>query len=450
MAGNARAAGSPGSVHGMDSLAVRLRRWAGLASDYAIAQMAVQGLGVAAGLVLVNIMPVREYALYALALSVLTFVSIASDLGISNALVYFRRETRKAAAAFMPYALSALEIRRVLTLAAFGAAGAFMWNAAAGQGFAALEILAALAAVLAALWLQLQASLNLLLLRLAQAYRASYVAEAAGNLGRLLGAIAMGLSALTTAWAGVAVGALGAVLSWRLSERALASQAGQEATSPISRTHYRGILRYVFPMAASGLYFAFQAPLMVWLSSYFGNAENIAQVGALGRLSILFGVLLGFVGTVVMPRLADVTDDRLYRQRCLACWGILIPAGLVMFAAAAAVPHWLLWLLGPNYAGLERELLLVVLTSVVTLWGGFAVAVNNARGWVRWQSVVLMPYIAVQVGLVMRLDLSTTSGVLLFGLWSALAGLALHLAIHLLGFLRPRYVLINQTTGVDR
>jgi O-antigen/teichoic acid export membrane protein len=426
-----------------------LKRWSGLASEYAVAQAATQGLGVAAGLVLVNVMPVREYALYALALSVLTFVSIASELGISNALLYFRRETRVAAASFTPYVVAALRMRRALMAAAFAAAAAFLWHAASGNGFAALEIAATLAAALVALYFQIQASINLLLLRLAQAYRASYVAETLGNAGRLLGAIAMGVASLATAPAGVALGAVGALLTALWGKRALRPLAG-DAEAPVEPAHYRRIARYVLPMVASTLYFAFQAPLMVWLSSHFGSAENIAEVGALGRLSILFAVVLGFVPTVVLPRLAGVTDDRLYLRRCLVCWGVLVPAGIAMLAAAAALPHWLLWPLGANYAGLERELLLVVFTSVLMLWGNFAVAVNNARGWVRWQSAVLVPYVALQVGLVAHLDLSSTFGVLLFGLWSALAGLVLHAAIHVLGFSRPQSVAIERARGAEQ
>lgn len=428
----------------VDSAYARLRRWAGLVSDYAIAQAAVQGLGLAAGLVLVNIMPVREYAFYTLALSIVSFISIASDLGVSNALLYFRRETRIAQTPFPPFVASALQMRRILLLAASGIATPFFWHAAAGQGFAAFEILATLAALLAAVWFQVHASVYLLLLRLAYAYRTSYVAETAGNACRLAGAIAMGLLSVTAAWLGVLIGALGGLLTLRVSRRthALLSPSDIGGVGRNDKTHAQAILRYVVPTLASTLYFALQGPLMVWLSSYFGSAENIAEVGALGRMSVLFGMLLGFANAVVLPRLAGVTDEPTYLRRCLACWALLVPVGLGLLAAAAAAPHWLLWLLGANYAGLEKELLLVVLTASINLWGGFAVAVNNARGWVRWQSVVLVPYVVAQLALVMVLDLSTTYGVLLFGLWSAITGTALAVATNVIGFYRPGHVAV--------
>ena len=71
------------------------------------------------------------------------------------------------------------------------------------------------------------------------------------------------------------------------------------------------------------------------------------------------------------------------------------------------------------------------------MWGGFAVAINNARGWVRWQWLVLIAYIGTQVVLILRLDLSSTYGVILFGLLSAVAGSALAIAVNILGFVRP-------------
>ncbi|HYO12943.1 MAG TPA: oligosaccharide flippase family protein, partial [Thermoanaerobaculia bacterium] len=79
-----------------------LRRWAGILSAYFTSQTVTQLLGIATGLLFVNFMPVREYALYTLALSVTTFFNFASDLGSTTSLVHFFHRTRTEGTDFQP------------------------------------------------------------------------------------------------------------------------------------------------------------------------------------------------------------------------------------------------------------------------------------------------------------------------------------------------------------
>ena len=73
----------------------RLLRWAKILSAYFTAQTVTQLLGIAAGLLFVNFMPVREYALYTLASSVITFFSFVTDLGSTTSLVHFYHRTAR-------------------------------------------------------------------------------------------------------------------------------------------------------------------------------------------------------------------------------------------------------------------------------------------------------------------------------------------------------------------
>jgi hypothetical protein len=85
-------------------------------------------------------------------------------------------------------------------------------------------------------------------------------------------------------------------------------------------------------------------------------------------------------------------------------------------------------------------LLLVVAGSGLTLLSGFAVGVNLARSWNRWESLAVVVLIAAQASFVAFLPLGTTAGVLWFNLLSGLVGLSLQLAITALGFVRPQWV----------
>jgi O-antigen/teichoic acid export membrane protein len=423
-----------------------IRRWIRLLSEYTAAQAVTQLLGVAAGLLIVNLLPVREYALYTFALSVFTFLTVFSDLGVSSALLYFRRGTRAGQAPFTPYIRAALRLRHALLVV--GAIGglSFMAIIAPERGFSAAEIAAVGALMVAAAWSQIGASLNLLLLRLEGNYRESYVAEALGNAVRLLAVAGMWITGAATAWLAMSTGAVGALVTKFAASRKPAQSAEPPAAHATQgkSNPVRGIIGYVLPTSLGAAYFSIQAPLVVWLSAFFAGTESVAEVGALGRLGLIFGLLSGFVGAVLLPRLSAITDDALYRRRYFETWAVLAGFGLAVIVIGYAFPDWLLLLLGHAYRGLDDEVLVIAANSVLGTWVGYCVGINNSRGWVRHQPGVLAAYASIQVALVFALDLSTTLGILHFALCSSLAALTLQLVVNAVGFVRPRWVELKQ------
>jgi len=417
----------------------RFRQWSRLFSEYAAAQVLIQALGILGGLWLVNLLPVREYALYTFALSIFAFLSVFSDLGVGSALLFFRRETRAAGGAFAPYVRAAYKVRYALLAVGLCAGLAFMATIGPERGFAEAEIAAIAVMLVAAVWAQVGSSVASLQLRLEGQYRGSYLAEACANAVRLLIVAAMWLASAPLAWLAMLSGAAGALASRTVATVAL-RRAGHAlpAASPRAYGHapLKDIVRYLLPMSLSAAYFSIQGPLTVWLSAYFAGTRTVAEVGALGRLGLLFGLLSGFMSAVLIPRLAAVTDDAHYLRRYLQFWVVLAVFGSGVVLLAWAVPDWLLWLLGDAYAGLGTGVLLVAASAVLASWGGYVVGINNARGWVGLQPAAVAIFAATQVWLIMVLDLSSTVGVLYYGLWSSLAGLLLQVVINVAGFIK--------------
>lgn len=423
----------------------KLREWSRLLSEYAVAQLLIQLLAVLAGLWIVNMLPVREYALYAFALSIFTFLTVFSDLGVSSALLYYRREVRIAGTAMAPYVRAAFALRRSLLAVGSVAGLAFLGLTGRERGFGLPELAATGAMLVVGVWFQVSASLGLVLLRLEGAYRDSYIAEASGNALRLLGVGALWLVSAPIAWLAMLTGAAGSFLCGRLTARRLNAIAGNEPTAAAAQDTVpaRAIVRYILPTLPGAVYFSIQAPLTVWLSAHFAGTQSIAEVGALGRLGLIFGLVSGFMGAVLVPRLSAVTDSRHYLRRYLQYWAVLAAFGAAVVVLAAAVPEWFLFLLGDAYRELRHDLLIVAGASVLGSWGGYVVAINNARGWVRWQPAALAVFVALQAVLVAALDLSSTLGVLYFGFWSSFAGLIPQLLVNAAGFLRPAWVIVR-------
>jgi len=414
-----------------------LKRWAGILSAYFTAQSLTQLAGIGAGLLLVNFMPVREFALYTLASSAIGFFGFASDLGSTSSLLYFFQRSAAAGtpARFASYFAAVLSLRR----AAFAAGALLVVLAfplgALRQGYSAEEALLAAAAILLAVWFQIGASLELLALRLDDRYGQSYGAEMLGSFLRLLASIALVLTGwLKAALAVLAAAGGSAAVAWAARLRVPAASEANLAP------YRREVLRYLLPTLPGALYFSLQGPLVVWLAATFGSTRNIAEVGALGRLGLVVGMFSGLTGIVFLPRLARMTDERRYRIRYLQYGGLLVALGAALVAVAAALPDLFLLLIGPHYAGLHRELLLVVATSALTLPGGFAVGVNNARAWTRWQGLAVVALVLSQAAFAALIPLTSTAGLLTFNLLSGLVGVAAQLVIAALGFARPAWV----------
>jgi O-antigen/teichoic acid export membrane protein len=427
--------GRGGEGPGGGVLRQRFATWTKILSAYFTAQTLTQLAGIAAGLLFVNLMPVREFALYTLAFSVVTFFNFVSDLGSTTSLVYFFHQARKEGSDFRPHLAAVLSLRRVAFLLGAAAVVAIFPRTAGAKGFGLTESLLVTAGILLCVWFQIGASLRVLALRLADRYGLSYRAEIAGGLTRLLLAVALVAAARLEAWLGVLTSAVASAVVVLLARADFAGAAGFDL-----RPYRRKILRYLLPTLPSALYFAVQGPLTIWLAATFGGTRNIAEVGALGRLGLLVGIFSSLTGVVFLPRLARVTDDRLYRRRFLQFGGALAAVALAMLAAAAIAPGLFLFLLGKHYSGLHRELLLVVGGAAFSLLDGYAVSVNLARSWTRWQGLAVGSLIAVQALLVALLPLSTTAGVLTFNLLGGAAALVGQLAILAVGFTRPEWV----------
>lgn len=426
-----------------DRMASRALRWGRLLSEFATAQILGQALAAITGLLLVRYMSVGEYGLYTLALAAVTFVSVFSDLGVSGALHYFFRKALGGGIPFAGYVAAALDIRRRLLLAGWLFALVYVGHTGSTLGFGWADLAIILAMIAGATWLQVDASIALIRLRLEQRYRQSYVAELVAHAARLALVVA-GLAAIEfRAWMAVLVNALGFALTAR-GGRAISGPVPQAASRELAGDIRRRVFRLMLPTSLGSIYFALQAPIVVWICSHFGNLTTVAEVGAIGRLGAIFGLITGFVSSVLVPRLSAVTDDTLYLRRYMEGWLALLVVGGLMVAASLAVPEWLIFLLGSAYAGLTNDVVIVTLTAVIMTWGGFATAVKHARGWVRNQFLVIMFLVIAQVGFAMFIDLSTTRGVLLFQLATAIALLFVEVSNNLLGFARPAWLSVDR------
>ena len=416
----------------------RLKRWTGILATFFTAQAATQAASLTAGLLFVNFLPLEQFAFYTLASSVLVTLAFATDLGSSAAMLHFFHRSRQEATSFEPWAAAVMSLRRRLFALGAPVAVVVLWIWGTKRGIPRLPLAAAEVLVLAAAWFQIAGTISVLRLRLEDRFGPSYRAEIFGALTRLV----LAATLIVAGWrlASPALGtAMAAAMVTAWLARGGAAGARGVAAAAIAAGR-KQVVRYLAPTLPSAVYFAIQGQFVIWLAATFGGTTNLAQVGALGRLGLLVGFFSNLGQVVFLPKLVQIADERTFRARFFQFGLFLAALAGALWLAAAMVPHLFLLLLGPNYAGLTNELLIVVGTSGVTLLGGYVVAVNNARSWNRWQVGALTFLVLCQIALALSLPLNTTAGVLWFGLGSAVAGTFAQSLILILGFARPRWV----------
>lgn len=412
----------------------RAGQWSRMLSAFLTVQTLNQILALGTGLLLVRTASKETFALYAIASSVLTFFTTASDLGVTGSLVHFFHQEKKGAGSFTAALHAVGQLRRWALLIGSPIAALVFLGMAGRQGFHGAVAALCAAALVVGVAVQISASLGLQRLRLTDGLRRSYQAELSGNSLRLIltGGLAVGglLTPLLGAPAAVAVSVLGtAATAWIARQR---SASPRPARADIIEAR-RKVIAYLTPSLPSGLYFSIQGPLIIWLAATFGSTTQLADVGALGRLGLLVSVLSPLPGVILLPRLAHVTDETLFWRRAVQ-FGFLFAGLLAPFVLVSWLyPQAFLSLLGRHYAGLGPELPLAMAGAAVGVFGGYLVGLTRARGYTRWDTAALLCLIAAQAVLAALLPLATVRGVLAFGLGSGIAGALLQAGIATLG-----------------
>src|SRR5205085_3517350 len=123
----------------------------------------------------------------------------------------------------------------------------------------------------------------------------------------------------------------------------------------------KDMLRLIRSQAANAVFYCFQGQITIFLISFFARqSSSVAEVGALGRLAMIFVVLANLLANIFVPAFARCQERRQLRSLYFEITGGVSLFCIVVIAAAAIFPDQFLFVLGNKYAHLHRELLLMV------------------------------------------------------------------------------------------
>jgi O-antigen/teichoic acid export membrane protein len=399
---------------------------------FAVVQGIVQMVGFLSGILLIRHLDQREYAYFTIANTMQGTLNTLADIGISVGLVSIGGRVWQDRNRFGQLIKTASHLRRKLGAIAAIVITPILFFMLVKNGAPIPYTFVLIALVLAGLSVQLSLGVLGVVPRLRSDIGWIQTIDLAGAAARLLILVAL-LDFFLNSAVAVAVGSATLFFQYWMLRRYSARVIDFDA--PENEEDRGAMQRFIRHLAANAVFFCFQGQITIFLLGFFGrNINSIAEVGALGRLGMVFTVLTNLLTNIFGPAFARCQDPKRLRWQYTAIVGGVTAFSLVLIAAAALFPRAFLFVLGAKYAHLERELVLMVGGAVVAALTGTFWTLNASKAWIAGSWLYIPLTLGAQIALIPITDFSSVRSVLMFNLLSAVPNLVLNLALSIRGF----------------
>ena len=411
----------------------KLKHWSTLIGKFLVSQGSIQIFNLLTGFFLLRWMTVENYAQFSVAFGFQTTFNMLIDTGFSGSIVALVGDRFQDKSVVGKYIKSAQQFRNRSFAVIIPIAGIAFHLICTKRNWSWGEQILLFGAITASLFFQGWASYYSPALLMHQQIAEYYKPQIVGSAVRLFFCyilyIISALSAWTNIWITTFTIAFNGI-SYRYSAANFIDKP--EKNDPAVSKEMVG---YISPLIPGLIFTAFQGQISLAVISIMGQAQNIAEVSALGRLGQLFVLLGAFNGIVIEPYIAKANRSDL-PKRYFQILGISIFIASMICVMGFVFPQPLLWLLGSKYQKLRTEVGWVVAGACLSYVGGVMWSMHSARRWIYWWGT--FAYIGIilitQVGCLILMDLSTTLGVIYFSLISTLAVMVIHVANATFGF----------------
>ncbi len=398
----------------------KAKRWSSLLAKFVSVQIIVQIIGLVTGLLLIRSLSQREYAFYTIANGMQGTLSMLADLGVGSALSAIGGLVWRDRSRFGQLIQTGLVFRRGLGFVASLIIVPVAFWLLLSNGASNLYAFVITIIILISSYASLTTGVLIVVPQLSS--QISYIQKNAviSSAIRIV-LITVACFIFVNAAIAVSVAAFSLGIQCLLLKRWAGENADFSAQpSPVDR---QSIVTVVKQQAPEAIYFCLQGQLMLFLLTVFGKTQNIAEVGALSRLAVIFTTISSVMTGIILPHFARCQNKskltKLYWQIISGYLLLLIS----IMTLVLLVPKPILWLIGNHYSHTGEELGYVVLSTLISSLYGAIYSLNSSRAWTQgvWITVPIM--IAAQIVLIPFLDLGTVKGVVLLSCLPAIPGM---------------------------
>lgn len=378
------------------------------------AQSVVQATGLISGILVIRLLPTQEYALYTLANTMLGTMTVLADGGISAGVMAEGGKVWQDREKLGVVLATGLDLRKKFAVGSLLVSVPILFYLLMHHGASALTSLLIVLSLVPAFLAALSDTLLQIAPKLRQDIKPLQSNQVGVNIGRL---VILGLTAFVFPWAFIAVLAGGVPRIWgnlRLQKISANYADSKQLPDPKIR---KKILAYAKRIMPGAVYYCISGQITIWLISIFGTTASVAQIGALGRITMALTLIGTLFSTLVIPRFARLAEDKqILLSRFIQIQVSIFAICIVVVGLVTLFPSQVLWILGKEYANLTNEVVLITIGSSLSLISGITFGLSTSRGLILPPVVNIFGNILIQLTLITILDLSTTKGVLTFSI----------------------------------
>jgi len=393
----------------------KILHWIKLVSITAGSQVLIQVLGLVCGIFIIHLLPTKEYAFYTIANTMLGMMAVIADSGISSGLMAQGGKVWESKHNLGVVLATGLDLRKRFVALSLLITTPILIYLLVHHGASLLMTSLIVISLIPGIFSSLSDSLLEVIPKLHQDIKPLQKNQL------LVGALRLALTFITifvfpfTYIAILATGLPRTYGNYRLKKISYAF-ADKDAKPNIEVK--QDILKIVKRILPGSIYYSFSGQITIWAISVFGHTKSVAQIGALGRLSMILTLVGAVFSTIIVPRFARLNENRkLLFKRVLHINALMFIICLIIILLFYCFSDLFLLILGKNYQGLNKELVLNIIGSCISLMAGLSFTLYTSRGWaIRPYVLIPIDFIAVIIGLfIFKVD--TVTGVLYYNIF---------------------------------
>ena len=398
--------------------------WAKLISITGSAQIIIQALGFASGILIIRLLPVQEYGLYTLANTMLGTMTVLADAGISTGIMAQGAKVWQNKKKLGVVLATGLDLRRKFAVGSLIISTPVLIYLLLHNNASWLTSCLIVASLIPAFFAALSDSLLEIVPKLHQDIVPLQKNQVSVGILRLL---LIGLTMFVFPWAFIALLANGIPRVFGNIKLRKIAERFVDKTTKSDPAIQREIMLIVKRILPGAIYFCVSGQITIWLISIFGNTIAVAQLGALGRLAMLLNIVSVLINTLIVPRFARLEPRKKdLLKKVLYTISLVLLINIIIILVVVIFPTQILLILGNPYKNLTKAMILSVLIGCINLGTGVFISFSSSRGWVINPFLMMIFNIFGTVFPLFFVDVSTLKGVLILSLFSSLWGLFIY------------------------
>ena len=417
----------------------RMERLLRLGVSFSSGEAMLQVLQAVNGLLLVWLLSVEDFAVYAVFTAAMGFASHMLGFGIAPTIVSLVGMGFQDKGKVGRYLMAGSSLRLWMLLIVSPLGLAILWFSSLKIGLPVTSIALLSGLLVGANYLSSQIDLFCAPLQMLGRVGTLYRCLALGEVVRILLTLLLWVAHLLNVGSAVVASVIVLAISYGSLLIMTRSHFLKPCTPPLMERQQ--LIDLVLPSLPNALFGAFQGQIMIFISAMLGNTQQIAAVGALGRLARLVSFLSAANPMIVGPAFAKMSEAAFWRRLPF----ILLVASLISCIIAFSgffFPELLIKIIGEKYRNLASVVWLVTLGSGLVYFLNVLGTMRTFRRWVAWWAsfATILLVLAAQSGALLCFNMETISGVLMLGIFATLARIVMVFVLMATAKFRPSWL----------